>query len=101
MSSCESGAGVIHSGEGVIGLTYGLLSAGAKSVISSLWVVDDKATQELMTDFYENLYKGQNTSKALHRAKLSLIQGSKKLYKHPFFWSAFNLYGQSRIMYMN
>lgn len=98
MSSCESGAGDMRSGEGVIGLTYGLLSAGAKSVISSLWVVDDKATQELMTKFYTNLYSGQHTGEALHHAKMSLLQGNKKMYKHPFFWSAFNLYGRTEMI---
>ncbi len=95
LSSCESGAGKQTTGEGVIGLTYGLTSAGVQSVISSLWLVDDKGTSDLMVEFYKNLAAGKDKSEALHLAKLHFINNKTMLKKHPFYWSAFNLYGKS------
>ena len=67
LSCCHSGRGKIKA-EGVVGLARAFLGAGARSVLASLWAIDDKATPEFMKYFYEHLVKGQSTSKALNQA---------------------------------
>ena len=55
LSACETGLGEIKTGDDVIGLTRGFLYAGASSIVSSLWVVDDEATERLMVKFYQSI----------------------------------------------
>lgn len=90
LSACETGLGKIASGDDVVGLTRGFLYAGAATIVSSLWKVDDKATSDLMRAFYANL--GQ-TGKldALRRAQLEL----KTKYPHPYYWAPFQLVGNT------
>lgn len=76
LSACETGLGQIAGGEGALGLQRAFQVAGARSVISSLWKVDDAATQMLMTLFYENLWsKKMPPLAAFRQAQLSLLQG--------------------------
>lgn len=88
LSACETGIGDIKSGDDVIGLTRGFLYAGANSIVASLWPVSDEATALLMNTFYDELKKGKKSS-ALRKALLA----TKRKFRHPFFWSAFNLTG--------
>jgi len=90
LSACETGLGRIRSGDDLIGLQRGFLYAGASSIISTLWKVDDVATSELMVSFYQNL-KGHYKSDALRRAQLEI----KDTYEHPYYWAAFQLTGKS------
>ncbi len=92
LSACESGLGKIIKGEGIIGLTRGLLFAGAKNVIVSLWQVADKSTSELMIEFYRNILNGEGYSSSLRNAKLKLIKDGK--YSYPLEWSPFILIGK-------
>jgi len=94
LSACETGLGKIAEGEGVIGLTRALLYAGSKNIIVSLWQVSDESTNQLMVDFYENIFKDKSDYFAQHlsKAKLKLINEGK--YAHPFFWSPFVLIGK-------
>jgi CHAT domain-containing protein len=77
----------------MIGLTRAFIYAGANSVVVSLWNVNDGATAELMKTFYQNLNRGLPKDEALREAKLTLINGSQRLWSHPYFWAPFVLLG--------
>ena len=95
LSSCQSAVGREVSGEGLISLSRGFMSAGAESVVGSLWKVDDKASAELMKYFYTFLiYDRMSLSEALRSAKLKMSTQPK--WKSPYFWSGFVLQGEYR-----
>jgi CHAT domain-containing protein/Tfp pilus assembly protein PilF len=77
LSACETGLGKETAGEGLLGLQRAFQVAGARSVVASLWQVDDKATQRLMTLFYDNLWlKKLSRLEALRQAQLALLKGT-------------------------
>jgi CHAT domain-containing protein len=90
LSACETGLAAVENGDELIGLVRGFFFAGSRSVMASLWQVDDKATKELMSSFYKHLL-ATDKMEALRRAKHYLLKTPS--FSHPFFWSAFNLYG--------
>ena len=95
LSGCQTGLGQELSGEGLIGLTQGFLHAGAKSVVVSLWNVQDKTTAVLMTSFYQAMLKeGLPPSMALREAKLQMYR--QREWRSPYYWSAFVLQGEFR-----
>jgi CHAT domain-containing protein/tetratricopeptide (TPR) repeat protein len=92
LSACETALGKIANGDDVIGFTRGFLYAGASSIVSTLWQVDDAATAHLMEAFYRHLRKLDKRT-ALRRAQLDV----KRTYNdHPFYWAAFQLTGGVR-----
>ncbi|MEM1323338.1 MAG: CHAT domain-containing protein, partial [Bacteroidota bacterium] len=93
LSACETGVGELIRGEGFISLARAFTYAGARSLVHSLWRVNDNTTSELMFTFYENLKLGQTKSRALHQAKLDYLSQQKDRAAHPFYWAAFVLYG--------
>ncbi len=93
LSACRTGMGKIVSGEGVLGLTRAFLYAGTRSVVASLWNVNDTATADLMKEFYQNLNRGLAKDEALRRAKLRLLHGKQQTWHHPYFWASFVLVG--------
>jgi CHAT domain-containing protein/tetratricopeptide (TPR) repeat protein len=80
LSACETGLGQVAGGEGLLGLQRAFQEAGARSVLASLWQVDDESTRQLMERFYENLWqKRLGKLEALREAQLALLrQGSKR-----------------------
>lgn len=90
LSACNTGAGKIIKGEGVISLSRGFMQSGVASVLMSLWSVDDCATSDIMTSFYQELARGQAKDAALQKAKLNYINiASDKIKAHPYYWAAF------------
>ena len=90
LSACETALGKVSTGDDVVGFTRGFLYAGTRSLISSLWQVDDQATRDLMVNFYSNLTK-MKKDEALREAQLKV----KKQYPQPFYWAAFLLTGSA------
>ncbi len=91
LSACDSGLGKEMGGEGLIGLTRAFQYAGARSVLASLWKVEDKATGELMKRFYRYLKAGKTKDEALRSAQIDLIRSPD--YSQPKDWAAFQLNG--------
>ncbi len=93
LSACESGiVNVENLPDEYIGLPAGFLAAGARRVVSSLWIVDDKSTFELMKRFYDNLIgKKMSAADALRDAQLYIK--SEVQFANPFFWGAFQMSG--------
>lgn len=91
LSACETALGKVKMGDDVVGFTRGFLYAGANSIVSSLWKVDDKATSILMQEFYRSL-KENNKQTALRSAQLKV---RKEYNPHPFFWAAFQITGST------
>ncbi len=88
LSACQTGLGELRRGEGIIGLTRAFTYAGAKSIVNSLWSVDDNRTMMLMVDFYRRLKNGERKDAALSAAKRAFVE-SKDVHAHPFFWAGF------------
>ncbi len=99
LSACDTGLGEIRAGEGVFGLRRAFQIAGVRTVIMSLWSVDDQATREWMNALYRGrLQERLDTVAAVRNASLSVLQGrrSKGLSTHPFYWAAFVAAGDWR-----
>ncbi|MFN6538066.1 MAG: CHAT domain-containing protein [Nostoc sp. EkiNYC01] len=95
LSACQTGLGEEVKGEGLVGLTRGLMYAGAARVVVSLWNVDDEATSLLMSQFYSQmLQQGKTPAAALRAAQLKMW--SQEKWRNPYSWSAFTLLGEWR-----
>ncbi len=91
LSACETGVGEIRQGEGVYSLQRAFQEAGAKSVLATLWKVDDKATQLFMEKFYKRYMQGMSAQRAVRDTQLDFI--NSKRYSHPYYWSSFVMIG--------
>jgi CHAT domain-containing protein len=91
ISACYGSGLRSYAGEGLVGLSWAFLRAGAHNVIGALWEVDDASTPLLMDRLYGELAAGSPPDAALRRAKLSLIH-SQAVYRKPLYWGSFQLY---------
>jgi CHAT domain-containing protein len=91
ISACHGAGERTYSGEGLVGLTWAFLRAGAHGVVAALWEVNDNSTPELMNDLYAEIQKGSAPDAALRHAKLSLLH-SGTVYQKPFYWAPFEIY---------
>jgi CHAT domain-containing protein len=90
LSACQTGLGQL-TGEGLIGFTRAFLTAGARSLLVSLWRVDDQATKELMVSFYRKYLEHGKKGLALKHA----MAEARKRYPEPRYWAGFTLLGMS------
>jgi len=90
LSACQTGRGKLSRGEGIMGLAKTFFYAGARSVLSTLWNVDDESTAVFMKHFYSHLSRGLPKNEALRRAKHKMIESG---YAHPYYWAPFVLSG--------
>lgn len=95
LSACESALGRIATGDEVLGFPRSFLSAGAESMIASLWPVADDATSLLMDTVYQRLSQGADLQSAMQAGQLAVLKNPKL--SHPFFWAPFNLIGNWRL----
>jgi hypothetical protein len=90
LSGCETGIGRLEKGEGVNGLSYAFFYAGARSLLLSLWSVNDRATADFMGSFYDYWLGGKPKSEALRLAKIQALRSKNG---NPFYWAGFVLLG--------
>jgi CHAT domain-containing protein len=91
VSSCYGAGSRAYSGEGLVGLSWAFLRAGAHNVIGALWDVSDASTPRLMDEMYAAIQKGKPPAEALRQAKLSLLH-SNDSFRRPFYWAPFQFY---------
>jgi CHAT domain-containing protein len=101
LSSCNTGSGKLLKGEGVLSVARGFLYAGSKSVVMSLWEIEDKSGTEIVSSFYKNLKKGYSKSRALRKAKLDYLESANQVRSQPYFWTALVVYGNNSPIYMS
>ena len=89
LSGCSTGLNVVAQGDELLGLVRGLLNAGAKSLMLSLWDVHDRSTAELMQEFYSRLRSESDKAAALGAAMKEL----RERHPHPYYWAPFVLIG--------
>ena len=94
VSACDGVGTRSYAGEGLVGLSWAFLRAGAHNVIASLWEVNDDSTPKLMDELYMGIKAGQDPATALRNAKLSLVHSSGT-FRKPFYWAPFQLYAGS------
>ncbi len=90
LSACETGLNKVYAGDEILGLARGFLTAGAASLIVSLWTVNDAAASLLMQDLYREMQRGQTPAASLRKAQLNSIARGE----HPYLWSPFVLIGR-------
>ncbi len=94
ISACYGSGIKPYTGEGLVGLSWAFLRAGAHHVVGALWAVSDDSTPRLMEQFYKGLSKSRSPEDALRDAKLSLLH-SDTIFRKPFYWAPFQLYSGS------
>lgn len=92
LSACNTGVNKILAGDEPMGFLRTFLYAGAKGIVSSLYLVDDESTSNLFIEFYKNLRKGKSPVESLQNAQIFFIERGI----HPFYWSSFVVVGGLR-----
>ncbi|MGB7266202.1 MAG: CHAT domain-containing protein [Terracidiphilus sp.] len=93
VSACYGSGTRAYAGEGLVGLSWAFLDAGAQRVIGALWEVSDDSTPRLMDKLYQGLIAGDSPAVALRNAKLSLLH-SQSRFRAPFYWAPFQIYSR-------
>lgn len=89
LSACESGDGELVESQGVLGLSTAFAATNTKSMLTSLWNVNDASTHKLMTAYYAHLNDGENKDEALRNSKLEYLSSVPKSKQHPYYWASF------------
>jgi CHAT domain-containing protein len=94
VAACYGAKGPSYSGEGLVGLSWAFLRAGAHNVVAALWEVTDAPSPQQMDEFYTHIERGESPYSALRASKLALLHNSR--YTNPRYWATFQLYVGAR-----
>lgn len=100
ISACYGAGERTYSGQGLVGLAWAFLQAGAHQVIAGLWKVDDQSTPQLMKDFYSQFQEKTSVAEALRSAKLKMLD-SRGVFRLPYYWASLQLYTGSKVSTMS
>jgi CHAT domain-containing protein len=95
LSACNTGTGKLRKGEGIQSLTRGFVFAGVKSIVMTLWAVNDKAGFLIMERFYRNITRQNSKDRALQQSKIDYIRSSDIIHAHPYYWAGYVLIGDN------
>lgn len=98
LSACNTSVGTYKDGEGILSLARGFAYAGASSIVSSLWKVNEISTREIVSDFYELLSEGKNKANALAIAKRRYLKDNSGRNRHPYYWSGIVVLGDTEAL---
>jgi CHAT domain-containing protein len=101
LSSCNTGMGMFVTGEGLLSLARGFLFAGSRSVVMSMWEVEDVSASAVIKSFYRNMRSGMTKSAALRSARLSFLRTADQTRSHPYYWSTLVIYGDDTPLYFD
>jgi CHAT domain-containing protein len=90
---------MLYSGEGILSLARGFIYSGSKSVVMSMWEIEDRSGVDIVELFYLNLKKGYTKSVALRKARIAYLKNADQLRSHPYFWSSLIIYGDNAPLY--
>jgi len=97
LSACNTGVGKNYGGEGMISLARGFLSSGSRSVMMTLWSVNDMSSSQLIQGFYKHMKEGKPLYTALTESKIDYINATDNLHSHPYFWTGYAIYGDASV----
>ncbi len=95
LTACETGKPGYQAGEGMISLAHAFNYAGSESILTGLWKIDEKASSQLLEDFYNNLAKGFRKDEALRKAKLTYLQNTNGRMLAPGYWAGLVIMGDT------
>ncbi|WP_242006491.1 CHAT domain-containing protein [Rhodothermus marinus] len=98
LSGCNTADGAVLPGEGLEGLQYAILAAGARGVVATRWLVEDRSMAELMDRFYGYLAAGLPLDRALQQARLDFLKNAPLELQSPFYWAAPAFFGAPRVL---
>lgn len=93
LSACNTGAGPLKRGEGVMSVSRAFRQAGCPNIAMSLWQANDRSTGEIVSDFFRRLNRGEGKAAALRNASLDYLKNADERYAHPFYWGNMMLIG--------
>ncbi len=96
LNACQTATGIWMEGEGNMSIARDFMYAGAKSVLQTLWTIDDKSSMQISQSFYNNLALGASKTSALKSAQLNYIEQASSQEAHPYYWAAYQLYGNNK-----
>lgn len=101
LSSCNTGSGILSSGEGILSLARGFMYSGSQSVVMSMWEIEDRSGTEIIEKFYDNLKKGKSKNVSLRKARIDYLKNADQLRSHPYFWATLVIYGSNAPLYIS
>jgi CHAT domain-containing protein len=93
LSACQTGAGIIRMGEGIMSLARAFYYSGVPNVVMTLWAVSDTSGRKLMVDFYDLLSHGFDKGKAMQKAKIRYMESADPLRQQPYYWAGYIVTG--------